>query len=270
VLGKLLGKAAIVAVAASSLVPVAGPDVAEAFGCSLAPTHGTVIRFLGRRTYRLRVPSGLSGSVPLLISMHGAGWTSKNQESVTGWNGYASTYKFVVAYPQGLGNSWSISQGSYDVTFLREVADDIADRYCINRRRVYAEGQSNGGFMAERLACDAAHTFAAVAGYAAGSTTPCQPSRPIGVALFHGELDNTIPPTLGRTSRDEWVARNGCTAGAYEPVPDGTQVRYTGCRGDVQVLWRSYAGQGHARPTGARGADLRAREWSFLTAHMLP
>jgi polyhydroxybutyrate depolymerase len=269
------GLVALVVAAASIPLTLLGAGAAQA-ACTLAPTAGTVNRTLGTRSYRLNVPAGLTGTqVPLLISMHGAGATSSYQETATGWTPFASAQKFIVAYPQGIFNTWQVTQGSSDVAFLRQVVDDIAANWCVNPTRIYADGHSNGAYMSQRLACDAPDKFAAVVEYAGGSPTqwggPCEPSRAIGVGLFQGEADFTVPASWGRDSRDQWVARNACSpTPATTALSDGTLEVYSGCGGGVQVLWRSYVGQGHLWPTGARAADQRTRMWSFLVNHVLP
>lgn len=86
------------------------------------------------------------------------------------------------------------------------------DRYCIDPKRIYASGKSNGGgFVGQTMACDPTMSkviaaFAPVSGanYVPGSTKsncdpetiaiPCNPSRsPIPLLQFHGNADKTIP-----------------------------------------------------------------------------
>ncbi|GAA1687511.1 PHB depolymerase family esterase [Kribbella yunnanensis] len=244
--------------------------------CSLAPTGGTVTRSFfpaSTRSYNLRVPAGLTGNAPLLLSLHGLGSVPFFQEQATGWSQTADAEKFIVAYPAGDPN-WNLAVGSPDVRFLRDVVDRIAAESCVDRSRVYVEGGSLGSWMSQRAACDAAGTFAAAAGFMGGSPNTfggCRPTRPIAVALFHGESDPLIPVAEGRRTRDEWVARNKCSpTPVIEPVTDGAAQTYRGCAAGVTVNWRSYQGLGHAYPTGTAGADFRERAWRFLSAHRLP
>ena len=103
----------------------------------------------------------------------------------------------------------------------------------IDRRRVYATGFSNGGFMVNRLACEASDLFAAVASVSgilaprnnpvmdpngtAGNFT-CTPGRPVPVLHVHGTEDplvdyngNTFMGWDGVVNFTEaWAARNGC------------------------------------------------------------
>ncbi|HVK20193.1 MAG TPA: PHB depolymerase family esterase [Actinokineospora sp.] len=267
----------VMALAALSLTAAIAPSstaVAAEQGCSLSGTGGTVTRTIGLRSYNLRVPAGLTAPAPLLLSIHGLGSFPFGQEFTTGWSGYADSHKFIVAYPAGNFNHWNVDRGSPDVTFLRSVVNAISATYCVDSRRVYAEGGSLGSWMAQRLACDAADMFAAVSGSSGGAPTwwgACTPSRPVGVSLFHGESDPLINVALGRAARDEWVARDSCDpAPVVEPVPAGSALSYPGCAGGVKVTWRSYAGLGHAYPSGADGQDFRDRAWGHLTGHTSP
>jgi polyhydroxybutyrate depolymerase len=103
----------------------------------------------------------------------------------------------------------------------------------IDRRRIYATGFSNGGFMVNRLACEASELFAAVASVSgilaprnnpvmdpngtAGNFT-CTPGRPVPVLHVHGTEDPLVDyngnPFMGWDGvvnfTEAWAARNGC------------------------------------------------------------
>jgi poly(3-hydroxybutyrate) depolymerase len=55
---------------------------------------------------------------------------------------------------------WDSAQGSDDVGDLRAIVLDILSVYCVDSRRIYAEGYSSGALIAARLACDASTVFA--------------------------------------------------------------------------------------------------------------
>jgi hypothetical protein len=55
-----------------------------------------------------------------------------------------------------------------DVGFLTTVVADIESHACIDPKRVYATGISNGAMMAQYLGCREADVFAAVGGIAGG------------------------------------------------------------------------------------------------------
>ena len=66
-------------------------------------------------------------------------------------------------FPNGVGNSWNIgrccstaqTQNVDDVGFVRAIIKQLQTDACIDPRRVYASGCSNGGGMSYKLACDA-------------------------------------------------------------------------------------------------------------------
>lgn len=245
-------------------------------GCTLAGNGSTTTQTVaGFRSYNLHVPANLSGpTVPLLLSLHGVGSFPYGQEYTSGWSAYADTHNFIVAYPAGQYASWDLGSPSADVAFLRDVVASVSARYCIDPKQVYIDGGSLGGFMAQRAGCDSEDLFASVTSWAGGAPTTfgaCTLSRPVAVALFHGESDTTVSPAQGQQTRDEWVARNGCASTPIsEGVSEGTLLRYIGCNAGVEVLWRTYPGQPHDYPTGARLDDLHDRMWAFHQVHRLP
>lgn len=265
--------------AALLLLAAASPAAAAEPGCTLAATDGTVTRALGERSYELHVPPGLSGEAPLLLSLHGAGSNGSQDERFTGWSGFADVQDFIVAYPNarpsfGSGMWDPYSAGSADVAFLREVVRDISAAWCVDPRRVHVDGWSNGAVMSQRLACDAADTFASVTSYGGGTPTfggtaaPCRPSRPISVGLFVGQFDFTYAGLAQNT--DEWRGYDGCGSTPIRSTdPHGTLDTYS-CAAGTQLLARVVAGTSHEWPSGARGEDQRTRMWAFFEGNPLP
>lgn len=245
--------------------------------CSLTATGGTVTKtiWIGveARSYNLRVPAGLSGSVPLLIDLHGLNSNAFFQETTSGWSPDADSKRFIVAYPAGSswGQSWDINQNSADSKFVRKVAEQIKATYCVDANRVYAEGGSLGGYMAQRVACDNEDVFASFASTISGplDASPCSLSRPVSAGIFNIEGDPLFPTANSIKARDLWLTRDGCTkTGTADPNPYGANgMRYSDCTGTAEVLWRTYTGTSHAYPTGAALNDLHDKAWAFLLAH---
>lgn len=273
--------AVVLSLAACDPAPSADWEPQTAPGCSLTPTGSTLPRvtMADGRSYLLHVPAGLTTredvGVPLLVSLHGLNSSAQQMSGYTGWQADAGERGYVVAYPESTDGSWEIEDDSADVDFVRRVAADVSANRCIDRRRVYATGHSLGAYLAQRLACDASDVIASVTAYAGGPTTlggfGCDLARPVAVGLFHGESDRLVATGLGRQSRDQWVDRNGCDP-VPEPLPenDGTFERYAPCDADVVVTWRSYPGQRHLWPTGARNQQMQDQMWALFAAHPLP
>lgn len=109
----------------------------------------------------------------------------------------------------------------------------IATDFCIDSKRIYASGKSNGAGLTSLLACDpkASALIAAFAPVAAanyllpdGKEPACSPARlPIPLLEFHGWKDKTIKYKGGNNTRDngvtspisewidDWATRDGCT-----------------------------------------------------------
>ncbi len=207
--------------------PVGGPIPSP--GCGLGALSGgdSTVQVPGPRSYVLHVPAGYDGAqpVPLVLNFHGFTSNAGQQIIFSGMNETSDARGFVLAYPEGIGTSWNggaccgqaATAGLDDVEFARVVVNDVANRACVDMRRVYATGMSNGGFMSHRLACEASDVFAAigpVAGVVGIPFEQCNPGRPVPVIHFHGTNDALVPYGGGQ------LGFPGLTAGNFPSVPD--------------------------------------------------
>jgi polyhydroxybutyrate depolymerase len=270
-----------------------------------------------RRSYILFTPDAPrapAGGWPLVVALHGGGGTAQQMMAFSRFNEIAAREGFAVAYPQGTGRRWNdgrVFRGrgetdADDVGFIRAVVADIAAKGPpLDRRRIFAAGISNGGFMSFRLACDAADVFAAVAPVTA--TMPadlgprCQPSAPVAVLGINGTADPLVPYAGGHVrtlfglrgeiwSTDRtiafWAKRNACAdppdvrALADRDSDDGSRVvdiTYARCAG-ARVRLLRVEGGGHTWPGGTQylptawigptNRDIDASEaiWRFFAA----
>ena len=248
-------------------------------GCTLTATNGTVTRTLNGRYYQLHVPQGLTGTqVPLLLSLHGAGSNGTEDEYFTGWSQFADAHDFIVAYPDAQGYPFGVwdpyTPNSADVTFVRQVANDISGSWCVDPQRIYVDGWSNGAVMSQRVACNAADQFAAATSYAGGDPTalgaaaPCKPSRPISVGLLAGQEDFTFAGLAQNTN--EWSGIDGCSSPPTQESDTYGSTSTYACAAGTEVFSRVVNNTSHNWPFGAQGADQRARMWAFYQANPLP
>jgi polyhydroxybutyrate depolymerase len=243
------------------------------------------------RQYVVHVPTGYTGTtpVPLMLVIHGAhntpalvrGWSQMNP--VSDQNG------FIIAYPAGLDcwNAGGILPGCTaaddDVGFLKAVVADVESHACIDRKRVYATGISNGSIMAQYMGCQAADIFAAVGGVA-GGVGRCSPSRPLSVFYVHGTADMTVGFSSAQPNVTGWANRNGCTGSPVQTYSMGstTCVTYQTCSASVEVEFCTVTGMGHCWPEDTRCGpgggptygvtDFKASPmmWEFFQRHPLP
>jgi polyhydroxybutyrate depolymerase len=158
------------------------------------------------RGYQLFVPPAYDGSngLPLLLVLHGRGGTGERMRQLTGFDLRAAEHHFFVVYPDSQQRYWNYlhsiagaPDGADDIAFLRRLIDEIGSDYAVDRQRLYVAGISNGGFMAQRLACEQNSEFAAFAsvaatGYGAMPAT-CGARGPVDALYLHGTLDSLVP-----------------------------------------------------------------------------
>jgi polyhydroxybutyrate depolymerase len=243
------------------------------------------------RQYVVHVPAGITGTtrVPLMLVIHGA---HNTPALVRGWSQMdpvANQNGFIVAYPAGLDcwNAGGILPGCTaaddDVGFLKAVVGDVESHACIDQKRVYITGISNGSIMAQYMGCQAADIFAAVGGVA-GGVGRCSPSRSISVFYVHGTADQTVSYSSAQPNVTGWATRDGCNATPVETYNQGSTrcVTYQGCRDGVEVEFCTVTGMGHCWPEDTRCGpgggpqfgvtDFKASPmmWEFFSRHPLP
>jgi polyhydroxybutyrate depolymerase len=254
---------------AVAFVPAA--RTAAAATCSTKGTGGLEMRRIGLDSYSIFVPDGIPAGkrVPLVVMLHGRG-AAAGFPGRTGWVPFAANRRMIVAFPSAPLLTWLRTEGSPDVGVVRRVIAHIRSVNCVDARRVYAGGVSDGGYMAARLACDAADVFAAVAvvagGDAAGLGSGCSPSEPVAVAHFHGSADKFVSMAEAQRSRDGWIRRLHCSRRpSAERAPFGPLQHFRGCTGHVEVMWRIHNGEPHSWPKGKYRDDALARMWRFFS-----
>lgn len=214
------------------------------------------------RQYRTYVPAGYDPAQPatLIVVLHGLGG-SMNDAAGIGITNIADTANIILLSPQALDyNSpvgvieaaWNsgieinipgigliaVNGTIDDVGFIQAMMDSATAEYSVNPARVYACGASMGGFMTQRLACEAADRFAAVAsvmGTYALALPPCSPGKVLPMAHFHGTNDEVVSWNgellIGTTAFPvgmsvdalvtKWVALDACaTTPEHETWPD--------------------------------------------------
>ncbi len=192
------------------------------------------------RTAVVHVPSGATGTKPLpvVLSFHGAGEMAEDRPVVEGFTSLGDRPGFVSVYPQGLvGDAgpisgvtgWDVEATKVDEpAFVAALLDELGTRVCIDKARVYAAGNSNGGAMALLLACKLPDRIAAVASVEGAVLEPgCKgDTPPVPTIAFHG-LDDAVVPYAGSNS----------AAGGFPPVLDVMAARaaINRCTGEPTV-----------------------------------
>ncbi len=206
---------------------------------------------------------------PLILAFHGFRSNAENQCAGTGLRDVAEREHVIVVCPEGredahlldaVGRGWDINpRDTRDVGFVAALLDRLERERCIDRRRVYATGMSNGGLFSSLLGCRLADRIAAIAPVAGVMPLQeCVPVRPVAALITFGRRDRLVPIALTHAGRDWWLRVDGC--GAWQES-DGCTT-YTGCRADVVAC---EGPQAHVWP-----ADATERIWRFFAAHPRP
>ena len=180
------------------------------------------------RSFIVHLPpsSKLTGPLPVVFDFHPLGGSGSSQESASGWNTKCDSVGCLAVFPNSAsngGNGWNVGyccDGAQtnkvdDVQFTRDMIKWLESNTCVDPKRIYASGCSNGGGMSYMLACNAADVIAAVAPVDFRCITGTQPAnasqltatnniactctlpRPISVTAFDEGQDNSIVPFNG-------------------------------------------------------------------------
>ncbi len=253
-------------------VCVVGCGVRHVSAASARDISGTFRSGGMDRTYMLHVPAG--DPVGLVLSLHGGGGTGIAQRGLTGFDAVADAHNLLVVYPDGYEKSWADGRGASpadrhhvdDVAFLVGLVTKLQNDYRVAPGHVFVTGMSNGGFMSNRLACDRADVFAAVAPVAGTRRGRGLQPVPAGVGVG-GARDRRSAAVRGRGGLshavsaeamvDKWRKADGCQGDpSMELLPDardGTVVHRfdsTSCAASTEVVFYRIDKGGHTWPGG--------------------
>lgn len=255
------------------------------------------------RSYRIHLPPDFDPqeSLPLVFNLHGFTSNAFQQEAYSEMNNVADTARFIVCYPDGIGQAWNVgwSFGSTadDIGFISAMIDEFAENYNINTNRVYSCGMSNGGFMSYHLACNLPEKIAAIASVT-GSMVPgtledCFPDPGRPILEIHGTADPTVPYQGAsgiaipiETVVAHWISANECLLVSdttdYPDINTGdnstaSRIDYRDCEGDKLVSFIKIFNGGHTWPgasitfIGTTNQDLNASStiWNFFNRFSL-
>ncbi len=240
------------------------------------------------------------GPLPVVIVLHGVLDSPLTIESETGFSTLADTEGFVAVYPSGVSASWNgglccdpaKTLQIDDVGFIDQVLDWTLAHACADKKRLFVTGFSNGGFLAQRLGCERAARFAAIAPVSATQgTLSCQPSEAVSVVEFHGTDDAVVPYAGGgltaglsvQATFANWQIRNQCKGSVDTVFQKGDALcqHNADCASGSAVELCVISGGGHQWPGSPQGplpalgkmsTDINATAhiWSFFQAHAKP
>ncbi|MBX3191134.1 MAG: prolyl oligopeptidase family serine peptidase [Labilithrix sp.] len=220
-----------------------------------------------KRTAYVHVPKGYDPAkgTALVLAFHGYGSNVTQMRGQTGFDAASDARGFIVAYAEGTGlaskgfnggdccgrPAWS--DETDDLGLARAIVKALSADYCVDPKRVYSAGFSNGGFMSYRFVCEAADVFAAVASVSGVLGTPpetCKPARAVPILHVHGTADTTVP------------YQGGPAAGGLGALAG---INFRSVTDSVTHFRKSFACAENATPIFAKG-DTKCEAWSGCSA----
>jgi polyhydroxybutyrate depolymerase len=244
------------AAAVAADAPAPGPVTAsEACGKGLpVPMEGVHQLMVGamNRKFFLRLPSGYDGKKawPVVFAFHGAGnksaaWFDTNTDLKA-----QLEEKAVLLFPEGPAKpdgslSW-VYLSPENVLFADAMVDWLKKTLCIDPSRLFATGQSSGGYMAMTLGCQRGTVFRAVGTSSGGILEPGTCTGNPHVLMRTGRGDSASTQESVVKTRDFWTMHKGCSAEPPKAIEPAPCVSYAGC-GGATVVWCQDGGP-HAWP----------------------
>lgn len=247
-------------------------------GCGRAPAHAGAstqhVKALGRdRAFTLVVPDGYSPETryPLVFVLHGGGGNAAAARTQTDLEKVAGGRALFV-YPDA-GGTWNLdapTSSNGDVALFDAILLVAHNTLCVDPRRVFVTGFSNGAYMANQLACKRGERIRAVATHSGGGPYETSgsydatghltcPGKAVASLVVHGASDGTVPFSEGQKSIDHWSYANRCGSGTTSTALAPPCVALEGCFQPVAVC--RVPGLGHGLWSQAGKVT-----WSFFDA----
>lgn len=232
-------------------------------GCGRAARAGVLagqrVQAAGReRTYTLVVPEGYAPArpYPLVFVLHGSGGNGARARAQLDLERVARGAA-VAIYPDAAGGAWDLdapAEQNRDVALFDALLFATANALCVDLRRVFVAGFSNGAYMANQLGCRRGDRIRAVATHAGGGPYEMAgrydeqghllcAGKAVAALVIHGTSDRVVAPSEGDKSLAHWAFANRCSGPPVAMAPAGCQA-LGGCAQPVATC--RVAGLGHA------------------------
>jgi len=255
--------------------------------------------FPGPRPFSVFVPTSYTSSnpAPLVIALTGYNQTGADFEKYLKLTSLAQADGFLYVVPDGSKDLHGIrfwngtpeccdfqSPKMDDAAYIINIIKQVESTYAVDANRIYIIGHSNGGFLANNVACHYSEQIAAIVNMAGGSYTSasaCKAKSPISVLEVWGTADDTyaINHILGKPIPGalkilkNWAAINQCSTQAITlptkfdfdsevPGAETAVVQYQGCPAGTAIDFWRMVGSGHS-PVLTPNFDQAMISWLF-------
>lgn len=226
------------------------------------PATGKKFKTKGGIEFYVKVPENYKPTIkhPLLVLYAPGGQSAAKTDRYYKISAAATARGFIVVSADDKRPS---IEGLED---LGSIPDQVSKTFCINKKRVFATGHSNGGLVSNAVAFlpKLHEKFTAIAPSAGGirkqDIEKYKCPAPLPVMVLHNKNDSYFPgPEHGLGVAEYWAKCNGCDA-----VPVKTNIKactkYPNCKSGVATLFCEGEG-GHSK-----WPDMNTEILDFLTS----
>jgi poly(3-hydroxybutyrate) depolymerase len=204
---------------------IAGGAPAAAQTCNGMPgPRGTVELEVGgaTRVFVVRLPAAYDARkpAPVVFALHPGGMNPQYMQGRVpvhlAWPEVIAIFPAALPRAGGAGGfqpSWQGRPGDMedrDLVFFDAMIDWLRANHCVDLKKVFVMGYSNGAGLAGVLACERGDKIAGIA--IASGRLSCAPAGSRPVILSHGLSDPTIRYEAGIEASRAWAAANQCAA----------------------------------------------------------
>lgn len=268
------------------------------------PRSGLVqVHAFGSNPGRLRMmeyaPPTRRDPPTLVVVLHGCLQTAKEFDTGSGWSRMARDKGFVLLYPEqtrennhNLCFNWfrpsMVARDRGELMSIRQMIEHSAERHGITRDRIFIQGLSAGGAMANALLVTYPHLFGAgqvVGGLAFGAARDAMAALQVmksgsrrsrqewgdlarlasggeeaverpAISVWQGRADRVVSPANAEALLAQWLDLHGLSEddGQEENGPEGKVVVWKNVRGRVLIEYRLLDALDHGLPVLARRA----------------
>jgi polyhydroxybutyrate depolymerase len=223
------------------------------------------------RSYILVAPKPIDPArrYPIVLAFHGGGGNAESGRAVFDFAKNVPEAQAWFVYPQANGGDWDLdtpTPQNADIAFVDALVTYLKETRCVDSARIYATGESRGGYFSNQLACRRADLLRGIAPHAGGGPYGTDDAYdesgrmrcggPVATMIFHGESDGTVSVNEAETSLRVWQSTNGCSA-TRTPTSPSPCVTLQGCSKPTSLC--RIPGLGH----GVWSEGLRAT-WAFF------
>ena len=235
----------------------------------------TILSSNTSREYYLKLPAEYDNRnvYPIIFAFHGLGGNYNHYVGDESYNLESSVgEEAILVYPNALeydgATKWDVIQwddNNIDLAFFDDLYTFLEASLCIDKRKVFAVGHSNGAVFSNMLGWNKGHILRAIGPVAGFLTGVAGNLGQVAAIQVHGTNDEYFSTDMARTSLDFWIDVNNCSSEITVAGIDSDYcVAYSNCDTNFPIQYCEHdlvdgSGSGHAWPDFAGNAI-----WNFF------